>query len=249
MMRRRILISAGLSFGFPSVWGAVATTRLIGKVHRGRRWTVIRVDTSKERMSLFHADASGLPLRDFPALERLCAVNGRKIVMAMNAGMFETDGSPVGWCVVEGKVLKTVNLNAGEGNFFLRPNGVFAMEGGKAYVMESNEAVSTLRHPTLVTQSGPLLLRHGMVHPGFKEHSANRKIRNAIGVSVEGVVWWAISEDEVSFHESATLFRDELGCPNALFLDGVVSRLHAPAFGRKAGSSLLGPLLAITAPL
>gem|GEM_PF-649421 len=249
MIRRRLLFSACLGFGLPSTWGVSAASRLIGKIHRGRRWTVIRVDASKESMRLFHSDAMGLPLRDFAALERFCANNGRKIIVAMNAGMFELDGSPVGWCVVEGKMLKAANLNAGDGNFFLKPNGVFAMEGGKAYVLESNEAVTKLRNPTFATQSGPLLLRRGAVHAGFKENSSNRKIRNAVGVSAKGEVWWAISEDEVSFHESATLFRDELGCPDALFLDGVVSRLHAPEFGRKAGPSLLGPLLALTAPL
>ena len=248
-MRRRFLLHTGLGFGLPSAWGAVAATRLAGKTHRGRRWTVVRVDPSKDSMSLFHTDAKGTPLRDFAALEKFCATDGRKIVMAMNAGMFEMDGSPVGWCVVEGKVLKPANLNAGEGNFFLKPNGVLATEGAKVSILETNEAVAKLQHPTFMSQSGPLLLRRGIVHPMFQEGSTNRKIRNAVGVSADGGVWWAISEDEVSFHESATLFRDDLGCPDALFLDGVVSRLHAPEFGRKAGASLLGPLLAVTAPL
>ena len=32
----------------------------------------------------------------------------------------------------------------------------------------------------------------------------------------------------VNFHDFGRLFRDRLGVPNALYLDGKVSRLHAP---------------------
>lgn len=107
-------------------------------------------------------------------------------------------------------------------------------------------AAAGLAGARLVTQSGPLLVAAGVIHAGFKADSVNRRIRNAVGVTREGRVWWGISEEEVSFHESATFFRDELGCPDALFLDGQVSRLHAPRLGRRGGAALLGPLLAVT---
>ena len=167
----------------------------------------------------------------------------------MNAGMFEADGSPVGWCVAGGKTIKGPNTKKGDGNFFLKPNGVFAVQDGEASVRETTSAMGTLDKATLVTQSGPQLVIDGQVHPAFREDSTNRHIRNGVGVGADGGVWLAISGEPVSFHESATLFRDELGCPNALFLDGVVSRLHAPGLGRNGGTTVLGPLLAVTEAL
>ncbi len=201
-------------------------------------------------MDVFLSGEGG-PLRNFAALERHVASLGRRAVVAMNGGMFEADGSPVGWCVAEGKEIRKANLNNGEGNFFLKPNGIFAITNDNAMVVETAAAAGDpkLRQARLVTQSGPLLVTGGRIHAGFKEASLNRRIRNGVGVAADGKVWWGISEEEVSFHESATFFRDELGCPDALFLDGQVSRLHAPAQGRKAGVCLLGPLLAVTEPL
>ncbi len=164
----------------------------------------------------------------------------------MNAGMFEQDGSPVGWCVADGKTIKGPNQQEGHGNFFLKPNGVFAVQDEKALVRETEAAVKTLGKATLITQSGPLLVTAGQLHPAFRENSANRHIRNAVGVDADGLVWLAISAEPVNFHESATLFRDQLKCPDALFLDGVISQLHAPGLGHKGDAAALGPMLAVT---
>ena len=208
-----------------------------------------QVSMGTHPLGLFLGGQDGRPLRDFKRLEAYLGSQGKKLVLAMNAGMFEADGSPVGWCVTEGKTIKRANEQEDTGNFFLKPNGVFVVEDGKAVVLETVLAVKLLKRPSLVTQSGPLLVVVGKIHPAFNEKSVNRKIRNAVGVTPEGAVWLAISEDEVSFHESATFFRDDLGCPDALFLDGVVSQLHAPGLGRKGGAALLGPLLAVTVPV
>lgn len=227
-----------------------ANPRLIEKSHRERKWTAVEIDPARWQMDLFLSGPAGL-LRNFTALEAYLRFKGRRVVVAMNGGMFEADGSPVGWCVAEGKQARPANLDNGQGNFFLKPNGIFAVLDGKAVVKETNVARGDpmLAGSPLVTQSGPLLVADGVIHAGFKADSMNRRIRNAVGVTAKGAVWWAISEDEVSFHESATFFRDELACPDALYLDGQVSRLHAPSSGRKAGASLLGPLLAVTAAL
>lgn len=233
----------GVGFGAGGEGGEL---RLVEKRHRGRRWTGVEVDPGGWRMDVFLSGPGGF-LRNFKALEDYAGILGRRVVVAMNAGMFEADGAPVGWCVAEGKRVRGANVEAGAGNFFLKPNGAFAVREGKAVVMETGAAVRDgLAGAGLVTQSGPLLVSGGVVHGGFKEDSVNRRIRNAVGVTAAGRVWWGISEEEVSFHESATFFRDELGCPDALFLDGQVSKLHAPGLGRKAGAALLGPLLAVT---
>jgi uncharacterized protein YigE (DUF2233 family) len=49
----------------------------------------------------------------------------------------------------------------------------------------------------------------------------------------------------VNFHGFARLFRDGLGTPNALYLDGVVSRLYAPEIQRDEPGLDLGPIVAV----
>lgn len=247
MLKRNFLLGAGLlGTGMVALGSIPAKVHLVTRTHRGRRWTCLSVDPARQTLGLFLSGDTAVPLRTFPALERYLAKLGRRLVLAMNAGMFEADGSPVGWCVVQGKNVKGPNMKSGEGNFFLKPNGVFALQEGKALVRETSAAVGILDKASFITQSGPLLLTGGQLHPAFQENSTNRLIRNAVGVTVNGTVWFAISEEPVSFHETATLFRDELHCPDALYLDGVVSRLHAPGLGRIGGTAALGPLLAVT---
>ena len=101
-------------------------SRLVTRTLRGRRWTCYSVDPARQMPGLFLSGNDGVPLRTFPALKRHLANLGRRLVLGMNAGMFEADGSPVGWCVVGGKTIKGPKVKEGEGNFFLKPNGVFA---------------------------------------------------------------------------------------------------------------------------
>lgn len=133
------------------------------------------------------------------------------------------------------------------GAIFIRnPTAVFALHGGRALAAATASMAGKLQEAVFVTQSGPLLVIAGKVHPAFNKDSVNRNIRNAVGVAADGRVWLAISEDPVSFHESATFFLEDLNCPDALFLDGAISRLHAPELGRNGGAGLFGPLLAAT---
>jgi hypothetical protein len=87
----------------------------------------------------------------------------------------------------------------------------------------------------------PLLVNAGQRHPAFRENLANRHITSALGVDADGLIW-AISADPVNCHEGAPLFRDELGCPDALFLEGVISQFHAPGLGYKGSAATLGPM-------
>jgi prepilin-type processing-associated H-X9-DG protein len=69
------------------------------------------------------------------------------------------------------------------------------------------------------------------------------KIRNGIGVKDQHTVVFAISDDPVTFSTFARLFRDHLGCANALFLDGSVSSLYAPALKRMDSFLPMGPIV------
>jgi uncharacterized protein YigE (DUF2233 family) len=59
-------------------------------------------------------------------------------------------------------------------------------------------------------------------------------------------VVFVISDTLVSFHEFASVFRDSLNCPDALFLDGSVSSLYSAELGRNDGLAPLGPMVAVT---
>ena len=215
----------------------------------GKRITVCRVDVKKERLQLFHRDENGQPFKRFDPLVKWLGERGQTLTFAMNAGMYHRDYTAVGVSVADGKELTPLNSAAGVGNFFLKPNGVFLVSERGARVVETSEYPRLKERVLLATQSGPLLLHGGKMHPAFKEGSENRLFRNGVGVPSPDVALFAISEAPVNFHEFATMFRDVLHCPDTLFFDGTVSSLHAPKLKRSDFRIDLGPFIGVTDPV
>lgn len=212
----------------------------------GKKATICRVDVRRERLHLFLNDKEGRPLKSFESLLKMLEPSGQRLVFAANAGMHHADFTPVGLFVEDGKQRAPLNLEDGEGNFFLKPNGVFIVTDKGAKVLESSEVPKLQgERIRLATQSGPLLVRAGKIHPAFKPNSTFRLIRNGVGVPEPGVAIFVQSEDVVNMHEFARLFRDVLKCPDALFLDGTVSSLHAPELGRSEKKIDLGPMIGV----
>ncbi len=116
---------------------------------------------------------------------------------------------------------------ASGGNFGLLPNGVFYIDNAGAHVVTTPEWQRPAEGVWLATQSGPILVRKGEVHPEFRKESPNLNLRSGVGVNPDGRVFLAISDGVVRFHDFATMFRDELGCPDALYLDGLAPTLVA----------------------
>jgi uncharacterized protein YigE (DUF2233 family) len=151
----------------------------------------------------------------------------QKLLMAMNGGMFEQDFSPLGLYIENGKMLQSINLRKGNGNFYMEPNGIFFIDKKqKAYVISTkdfhlNDSVS------YATQSGPMLLINGAINSKFTAGSKNVNIRNGVGVKPNGEVVFAVSKEEINFYDFAKWFK-ERGCINALYLDGFVSRIYLP---------------------
>lgn len=160
--------------------------------------------------------------------------------------MYHNDFSAVGLYVSDGKQLAELNTTNGVGNFFLKPNGVFLVSKSGALVIESSEYPGLHEKALVATQSGPLLVQRGKIHPAFKPNSENRLIRNGVGVPSRDVAVFAISEVPVSFYEFAAMFRDTLHCPDALFLDGTVSSLYSTELKRNDARMDLGQIIAIT---
>jgi len=185
------------------------------------------------------------PWSGFHALEARARRNGRRVVWAMNAGMYHPDRSPVGLLVSGGEERAPLVTRRGTGNFFLMPNGIFAVTRSSIDV----ETTSAWQHelhsePEQATQSGPMLVIAGQLHPAFDRDSSSRLIRNGIGVAAAGVVM-AISTTRVNFYEFASLMRD-LGCSNALYLDGNVSSVFAPELERRDAGLGLGPVIVVS---
>jgi len=164
----------------------------------------------------------------------------------MNAGMYHQDFTPVGLYVEDGIEQSPLNLGDAPGNFFLKPNGVFYVDrDGNAGVLESAAYAASGIEPKLATQSGPMLVIDGKVHPRFEENGTSRHIRNGVGVDGDKRAVFAISYSPVSLGSFARLFRDELGCRNALFFDGAVSALHDGKKYLVGGQYPAGPMIAV----
>ena len=215
----------------------------------GKKVTYCRVNVRQEKVQLFHRDETGAPLKRFERLVPWLAEQGQNLVFAMNAGMYHGNFDAVGLFVADGKEVVPLNLANGAGNFFLKPNGVLLITEKGVKVVESSEYPKLKEPVILATQSGPLLVRDGRIHPAFNPNSVSRLIRNGVGVQSPEVAVFAVSDDSVNFYEFATLFRDVLHCPDALFLDGTVSSLYAPALKRADFRMDLGPIIGVTKPI
>ena len=207
-------------------------------------FTVVRVDPASENLQVFWGDEQGKPFKQFDHLSTWLHGKGKKLVFAMNAGMYHPDFSPVGVLVVEGKQVSPLNTATGSGNFFLKPNGVFALSPSGPMIVEAGEYPRVANGIRFATQSGPLLLGRGVIHPAFNAASTSRLIRNGVGTS-GGVAFFVISEQPVTFYEMAVFFRDVLHCKDALYLDGVVSSLYSADLKRDDRRADLGPIVGV----
>jgi len=186
------------------------------------------VDPQKQDLQLYWKDDKGQIIQNFDNLKNYLAGKNKKLVFAMNGGMYKPDNSPCGLYIHQQKTITPLVTGSGSGNFFLKPNGVF-------YINNKNQAVicTTPDYPNnnkqvkWATQSGPMLVIDGAIHSAFKKGSANVNIRNGVGILPGNKIVFAISKEEINLYDFAEYFKN-LGCKNALYLDGFVSRMYLP---------------------
>ena len=102
----------------------------------GKRVTICRVNVHKDHLQLFHRDESGQPFKRFEHLVSWLQPRGKKLVFAMNGGMYHGDFSAVGLSVSDGHQLTPINTAGGQGNFYLKPNGVFLISDKGARIID-----------------------------------------------------------------------------------------------------------------
>lgn len=213
------------------------------------RYLACRFDPARDEIRLHLASPEGQVYRGFASLRRQLWAERRVLTFAMNAGMYHDDLSPVGYFAEYGKVLKPAVTGGGWGNFHLLPNGVFLMKDGEASVMETKAFVASGLTPDFGTQSGPMLVIDGRLHPRFLADSDSFKIRNGVGVDGQGRVHMVVPRVPVRFYDFARLFRDRLGCANALYLDGTISSVFIAEEKRMDRLFPVGPILSVSMPI
>jgi len=210
--------------------------------HAGVKFRVVRLEA--RRIELVWKDRQGRPFSTFDQVQAAFAADGKRVRFLINAGIYEPGGVPSGLHHERGERLRPLNPRDGVGNFYLKPNGVFAGTGGdagRAFIEESGAFALREKRaaPRLefAIQGGPLLLRGGARHPAFREGSPNKLLRNGVGIDADGKVVFAITArgEVVNFWDFAGLFL-KLGCRDALFLDGDISQMAVNPVGRVASN-------------
>jgi len=214
--------------------------------HGGNGYTVCEVDLRKQAVRLYWKRPDGTPYTYLRALPQSLEAAGAKLMFATNAGMFDPAYKPVGLYVEQGRELVHANTKSGFGNFHMKPNGVFFGSGGKWRVMTADAFYGQVGdRPDFGTQSGPMLVVDGKLHPEITDDGPSKAIRNGVGVDGAGRAHFVISEGPVSFGKLARYFRDVVKAPNALYLDGSVSALWDPAADRMDARAPIRPMIVV----
>ncbi len=203
------------------------------------------VDPQKQAIQFYWKDDKQQNFKSILNLKNWLQNNNRNLVFAMNGGMYKEDNSPLGLYIENGKKVSVLNTSQGNGNFYLKPNGVF-------YITKNNLAVicNTLNFVgngsvKYATQSGPMLVIDGKIHATFQQKSTNLNIRNGVGILPNNKIIFAMSKKEINFYDFANYFKS-MGCKNALYLDGLVSRTYLPEINWIQTDGNFGVIIGVT---
>ncbi|MFH6946332.1 phosphodiester glycosidase family protein [Flavobacterium sp. FlaQc-50] len=230
-----ILISMVLLFGF----------FINLKVYSDDRFLTYVVDLKKQDLKLYWKNERGQNFGSIQNLKLSIEKKNLELDFVMNGGMYKKDNSPQGLYIEKGKVLFPLDTTKSEGNFYLKPNGVFYLTTDNVPKVCRTEKFYNNGKIVYATQSGPMLVIDGHIHPEFKKGSPNLNIRNGVGILPSGKVVFVLSKKEINFYDFAVYFKD-LGCKNALYLDGFVSRAYVPSEKWIQTDGNFGVLFAVT---
>jgi uncharacterized protein YigE (DUF2233 family) len=202
------------------------------------------VDVKTQDLQFYWKNDNGEILKSIRNLKNYVSRKKLKLKFAMNGGMFTEQFGPVGLFIQDGKIIKNINNSKGEGNFNWKPNGVFYItEDNVPVVCQTGEFVNKTKIKNAI-QSGPMLLIDGKIHNGF-EKSTSLYIRNGVGILPDNKVVFAMSKKEITFYDFAKYFQS-LGCKNALYFDGFVSRMYLPEKNWRQTDGNFGVMIGVT---
>ena len=227
------------------VWSAECQDFKFQEAH----FTACTAKIPEDDIRLFLQDQTGKIFGQFQELDNFLKEQDLDIIFATNGGMYHADRSPVGMYVENFKEFSPLINREGPGNFGLLPNGVFCFNKKEFLILETESFATSKIQCQYATQSGPLLVIDGKIHPKFIKNGTSKFVRSGVGISRDGSkAIFLISNQAVNFHHFASTFLDRLEIDNALYLDGNISRLYSPKLNRIDFGFDIGPIIAVVAP-
>ncbi|SHI68968.1 phosphodiester glycosidase family protein [Flavobacterium terrae] len=191
------------------------------------RFITYTINPKKLNVEFYWKNEKGENFKNIENLKLWLEQRKKTLVFGTNGGMYKKNNSPQG-LYIENKIQKAeIDTTNGNGNFYLKPNGVFYIKTDKTInICLTNDFVNDGKIK-YATQSGPMLVINGKILSAFKKNSTNLNIRNGVGVLPNNEIMFVMSKKEINFYEFAEYFKNN-GCKNALYLDGFVSRTYLP---------------------
>ncbi len=191
------------------------------------RFITYIVNPKELDVNLYWKNDSNENFKSLQNLKEWLSKKNKKLLFAMNGGMYKQNNSPQGLYIENYKTLSPIDTTNGNGNFYLKPNGIFYLLNNNTPIICNTTNFIANENIKYATQSGPMLVINGEIHPSFIKNSTNLNIRNGVGILSDNRIVFVMSKKEINFYEFANYFKT-LGCKNALYLDGFVSRTFLP---------------------
>lgn len=203
------------------------------------------VNPKKQNLEFFWKNEKGEHFKNAENLISWLKNKNKKLLFSTNGGMYKKDNSPQGLYVEKTITKSEIDTSNGNGNFYLKPNGIFYLTTDKNPIICKTEDFVNNGMIKYATQSGPMLVIDGEIHTAFKKNSTNLNIRNGVGILPNNQIIFAISKKEINFYDFAEYFK-KLGCKNALYLDGFVSRTYLPEKNWEQIDGNFGVIIGVT---
>lgn len=186
------------------------------------------VNLKQQELVFYLKNNEGVNFGSIKNLKTWLNQNDKELIFAMNGGMYKKDKSPQGLYIENKITITEIDTNNGNGNFYLKPNGIFYIKTSNEAEICRTEDFKKNKNIKFATQSGPMLVIEGEIHKAFNKSSFNINIRNGVGILPNNKILFTMSKKEINFYEFAEFFKNK-GCVNALYLDGFVSRTYCPS--------------------
>ncbi|RFS17853.1 phosphodiester glycosidase family protein [Emticicia sp. C21] len=224
----------------PSTFPKIEANKAERIIMNGNVYSTYTVDLKVSKLTFYHKTPEGRSIGTFKYLYEYLDQQSKSLVFATNGGIYTKALEPLGLYIENGKEIVPINRKKGTDNFYLEPNGIFYIKNGDANIEASDDFNEKSSKLNFATQSGPLLVIEGNIHPRFVAGSANKTIRSGVGIIDEDKVVFAISDQAVNFYDFATLFKEKFNCQHALYLDGTISKMYLPELNRKELDNTIG---------